>query len=238
MMGEHDAPTIARATVWLDTSNEAPTRRNERLEAHDTAPTAALEAPHDEPETSRYRPAEPPAETMTLEARSKREARRELEARACAPTETLEQAFALEQGLVRAARPREHAGRWLGLFGGAGALVAAFMIGRVTLHWQPSASYVAPPRPVRSAATPSASPPHRPEPVTPPPPRDHAPPFADAPSAVDALARGDYQGALGLYRSLAHEQPNHAAFATIVRLLAARQGRRCEAGQEGSPCGG
>lgn len=228
MMSEHEAPTVARATVWLDTSNDVPTKRGERLDETETAPAIELEASLDELETTRFRRGAL-AETAALDAKTS------FAAFASVDTDVLDQTLLVEQRLARAARVRMRARRALALLGCVAALAAAFALGRQSASWraQPSQPRIAAPASVtaapRPARVPASSPRDRKEPVD----LD-----ADIPNAVEALARGDYDRALGLYTSLARQRPNDAALAAIVKLLGTRQSARCTAQRGEASCGG
>jgi hypothetical protein len=231
MMSEHEAATLARATVWLDTSNDAPTKRGERLEAVETASSPAFEAPPENLETARY-PRRDEPETAVLDRTSAFAAFESLQ------TDRLEQAPLAGRWLSLANRARRHAERWLVLAACAGALAVAFALGRAT------ASRPAKPSPravVHAATSANANAPkplEKSKPAVEPTAAKPAPADglnADTPSAVDALARGEYDRALALYRSLANQHPNDAAFTAIVKVLGARQGARCPDAQTGGP---
>jgi hypothetical protein len=231
MMSEHEAATIARATVWLDTSNDAPTKRGERLEAAETASSPGYAAPREDLETARY-PRTDKRETAGLDRTSVFAAFESLE------TDKLDQAPLVDRRLSRAARARRHAKRWLALAACVAALVGAFALGRATasrpaepspravMHAAPSANAKAPKPLEESKPAVELT-------TAKPGPADAV--IADAPSAVDALARGEYGRALALYRSLADQHPNDAAFTAIVNVLGARQGARCQDAQTGGP---
>ena len=228
MTSEHDAPTVARATVWLDTSNDAPTKRAERVGDRDgdggdrdgaTAATVALEAAVDEVATTRYRSPELP-QTEELHAMTA------LEPFATAASDRLGPASGIERRSARAALLRRTGERAAALFACALALAGAFVLGRST-HARPAAAAPYERRaPARASVARSSAPTAAPEPI-PAATADAPSPTVDTRAAVEALASGDYDRALALYRALAGRHPNDAAFAAIVKRLGARRSARC-----------
>lgn len=218
-MTEHDVPTVACATLWLDTSSQTTTRRSEHL---DECATLAFERPP-QPELQSDVPARPapPAATAVLDRAQL------IAAIDHHVTDELGREPPLARQLcARRTITRNVATHALALIVGA-ALSAAWL---AVPHPQPAAALAEPPASQPAQAAPSAAKaPARQEPE----PDAAAPsPIADASQsrAVDALARGDYVVARAQYEALARQHPNDAALSAVAALLAARASDRCAEG--------
>jgi hypothetical protein len=224
-MTEHDAPTVARATLWLDTSSETSTRRARCLE--DSA-TLAFERPALEPATAAPVPA---TATVALDGESAFAAFEASATRTLAATDWSE---AASQPLGRRKLRRSIASHALAMMIGAASVAFVLGLGRSEA-------------PVRAerVATPSA--------VSSPPAGDtpaQAPAITAAGGALDrtvdatlsgaveALARGDYGAAHILYGALAVQRPHDGGLVAVAAILADRIEARCTVGgKNGAPCG-
>lgn len=232
-MTEHDAPTVARATLWLDTSNETSTRRAECFE---DCETLAFERPALEPATADVPCAPPaliaqPAVTMALD---REHAFAAFEASATSTFAAMSQPAASYQ----AAGPRA-------LWRSVASHVIALSVGAVSmacvLSLRPSE-----PAPRAAAMAPHASPVSI-QRVTKAQPPATPPPSAAAlqngavdvtlSGAVEALARGDYATAHASYAALAAQRPHDAALVAVAGILTDRIAARCASdGRKGVPC--
>jgi hypothetical protein len=239
-MTEHDAPTVARATLWLDTSSDTSTRRADSLEE---CATLAFERRSLEPAAPEAPPGAPapslrPAETIALDRESAFAA---FEASA---TST----FTIAAGALATSQPKGGAGRWrsIGSHGvamavGAGALACVLALGRGDAPERAERPADRPPA-KQVAAIAAAQPASAPS-------QAHAPPSTDGSAAikgavdatlsgaVEALARGDYAAAHALYAALAAQRPHDAALVAVATLLNDRIEARCASdGGKGAPC--
>jgi hypothetical protein len=215
-MSEHEAPTIARATLWLDTSNETVTRSAGCL---DDCATRTFERPAER--GSAGTTAGQPAETAVLD-------RAQLIAAIDRhQTEAFQPEHAPGRGL-RALAPA-----WKSVATHALALVVGGALSAALLRAQSS-------RPVLANAKPRVE--QRAQqnvPAAPSPTKTQSGPEGRAPSmaavqaslsdAVDALARGDYEAARTHYEALARQHPNDAALSAVASILVARSRDRCTA---------
>jgi len=226
-MTEHDAPTVARATIWLDTSSDTPTRPRDFGPSFDNQKTMALERP--------------PLATPTFSSANAFAAFQN------SGTETFERAEVPRPMWLRLAKQSRSSRAIASLFVAA-LVAAAFAVGQLTASSSRSEVIASPPRiasppALAASATPKpVAPPAAPTPAEPTPvaqPSSKAPAHASEREAVEALARGDYPRALVFYRALADEHPHDAAFAAIERLLSDRVNAPCASGErKGGPCGG
>jgi hypothetical protein len=208
-MSEHEVPTVARATLWLDTSNETSTRPSECIEDCATRAFERLAEPRSEPT-----PAVQPAETAVLD--------RSL--LIAAIDQNVTDAFDPEPPLVRDGRARLPAWRSVATHA-LSVLAGVAMSAAVLAAPQPRQAVAhAEPRIEQPASAPSPTKPPAPPEATPP---DTATVRASLSDAVDALARGDYAAARIEYEALARQRPNDAALSAVAAILAAGKSGRC-----------
>jgi hypothetical protein len=232
-MSEHDAPTVARATLWLDTSSDTSTRRADSLEE---CATLAFERGSLEPAA----PAAPPtvpepalrsAKTMALDRESAFAA---FEASATGTLATA-QCPAITSWTGQRGRWRSFVSHGVATAGGAAALACVLALGRSDAPARAKRvhEHSAEQQPAKqAAAVPSAQPAGGPA-------RAQAAASIDGSAmidgaanatlsgAVDALARGDYAAAQALYAALAGQRPHDAALVTVASILAGRIDARC-----------
>jgi hypothetical protein len=243
-MTEHDAPTVARATLWLDTSSETSTRRADSLEE---CATLAFERRSLEPAAPEAPPGTPApglrsAETMALDRASAFAA---FEASATSTFATAQCPAATSQSNGGAGRWRSIVSHGVAMAVGAGALACVLALGRGD----------APPRTKRAHERPAEQPPAKQavavsaaRPAS-GPPQAQVPARTDGSAAIDgatdgtlsgaveALARGDYAAAHALYAALAVQRPHDAALVAVATILADRIEARCASdGSKGTPC--
>lgn len=227
-MSEHDAATVARATVWLDTSNETGTRPTARV---DDCETLAFEAPASEPPTTVFDDSEAPDAKAVLD-RS-----RACRAFAGDATGELEAASERRDQLARRRVIAKHVATHALAF----ALGAAVL--GLTLQLKSARAGIPKlaqrPAHIRSAPQPPAMPASKP--AKPKGPLQAAPALSNAPPpalgrAVDALARGDYAAASRMYGALAAARPNDAPLAAVASILASRASAACSEGSKDPSC--
>ena len=232
-MIEHDAPTVARATLWLDTSNETSTRRAECFE--DCA-TLAFERPALEPATADV-PSAPPAslaQPAVTMAHDRENVFAAFEASATSTFAAMSAPAATHDALGQRARWRSITSHAIAM-----ALGAASVACVLTLRPSGPAPRAIPVAP-RASAVSSQQVAKAQPPATPPPSVDasrHGAVDATLSGAVEALARGNYAVAHALYAALAAQRPHDAAIAAVAGILSDRIAARCASdGRKGVAC--
>jgi len=242
-MTDHDAPTVARATLWLDTSSDTSTRRADCLE---DCETLAFERPSLEPATSQgthaaTAPTAPPAETLALDRGS-----------AFAAFEASATSTFAGAGLAAATSHASDArGRWRsivshGIAMGVGAASMACVLMMARSDSPPRATRAHEPQ-AQHAAKSAASVPNarlgnehlqaQAQPSTQGSATIEGTADATLSGAVAALARGDYATAHAQYAALAAQRPHDAALVAVATLLAGRIEARCASdGHTGVAC--
>jgi hypothetical protein len=236
-MNEHDAPTVARATVWLDTSNETKTRPSELSdELATTRVRMRASSQPSEHETVVLERA--PAPPDTAWDRSSVFAAFEQ-----CTTESFARAVPTRSESVHLPMARPSPRAVAGSLSLA-VVALAFWVGQLSA---PETKPTVAPRLDPADPAPQSAPAAMPDAGAAEPSKpategaaDHAAPVAGSTkAAVDALARGDYPRALALYEALAAHRPHDAALALIAALLSSRAKAHCLGStQAEGPCGG